>query len=436
MVDETLRFPKDVRVNKIILKSDNGTEIDIYNFFTEINIYENMFSNVLSGDIFIIDSLNLLAQVPIIGQEKLEITYFTPILDKERTLEFNIYKVSDRVLMRDRCQSYALHFMSKEGIVNLTKKVSRSYTGLSHNIVEKLVHNELESEKNIFFEESVNNQKIVVPTWSPLKTINWLSKRSSNGLNASYFFYEDFDGFHFKTFNKIIGDSVAKCKYYYGPTNHRDQGEGKQGYRKIGLDQYNIETYALKEGRNIASQIKSGLYSGKLVTYDLTKKQTNNYELNYHDYHSKITHVDDYLLRPNKTDLDGINVSEIPDSNYNYKVISSNQYPSIEDNQFPHDHVLQRDSELSSIGNTRLQIVVPGDSSRRIGDIVDVVLPSPQPQFEENVLDKYISGRYMVTAIRHLIQKDKYTMQLELVKDSYKTKVPESVATGSNTKEA
>ena len=39
----------------------------------------------------------------------------------------------------------------------------------------------------------------------------------------------------------------------------------------------------------------------------------------------------------------------------------------------------------------------------------------------ENLIDNYLSGSYLITAIRHIVTRERYTMKLELVKDSLAT---------------
>ena len=67
-----------------------------------------------------------------------------------------------------------------------------------------------------------------------------------------------------------------------------------------------------------------------------------------------------------------------------------------------------------------------GDSSRRVGDIVGVKLPTPEPKHDEiKWEDQYLSGKYMISAIKHTITKDNYTMKAELIRDSVSKPYPD-----------
>ena len=81
------------------------------------------------------------------------------------------------------------------------------------------------------------------------------------------------------------------------------------------------------------------------------------------------------------------------------------------------------------MGHVKLSLTVPGDTggpgrSREVGDVVLVQCPSiefDQPEFEA---DPYLKGKYMITAIRHMISLDDYKIKLEVSKDSLPAPIP------------
>ena len=69
----------DVIYNEVLLVT-NGGIIDIRDFVVEINIYEDMFSPCLHGNVIIRDTQNLIEKVPLIGDEILTLDISTPQL--------------------------------------------------------------------------------------------------------------------------------------------------------------------------------------------------------------------------------------------------------------------------------------------------------------------------------------------------------------------
>ena len=74
------RFPGDYKITKCVLISPSrgaDSPIDLQDAdkpdWTEINFYEDIYSPTISGDITINDAVGLMENVPIVGEEILEI---------------------------------------------------------------------------------------------------------------------------------------------------------------------------------------------------------------------------------------------------------------------------------------------------------------------------------------------------------------------------
>ena len=65
-------------------------------------------------------------------------------------------------------------------------------------------------------------------------------------------------------------------------------------------------------------------------------------------------------------------------------------------------------------------IDIPGDSSISVGDIVNVKIPKNDAQTDSNniTLDPIMSGKYLITGLRHQLVDDKYFCHAQLCKDS------------------
>lgn len=70
--------PGDVVIDEISLRSYTGFTMSLKGVFQNFSLYEDIFSNTMSGSITIIDSMNTVKHFPIIGAETLSISYRTP----------------------------------------------------------------------------------------------------------------------------------------------------------------------------------------------------------------------------------------------------------------------------------------------------------------------------------------------------------------------
>ena len=89
------------------------------------------------------------------------------------------------------------------------------------------------------------------------------------------------------------------------------------------------------------------------------------------------------------------------------------------------------------MNNIKCEMSIYGDSDLVVGYTVNLTLPLfTRVDMGEEWKDKYYSGKYLITGIRHILAGDQYTTDLELVKDSFNDVLPskEPVLTGGGGK--
>jgi hypothetical protein len=80
---------------------------------------------------------------------------------------------------------------------------------------------------------------------------------------------------------------------------------------------------------------------------------------------------------------------------------------------------------LQQLQNIQVTVTIPGDSDRTVGQVVELRIPSPEPPINnEQVNDKYYNGYFLVKALRHKIDTDKYVTIMDLIKDSTAVQYP------------
>ena len=105
----------DVSIETLNIITENNTIVPLSEFFTELNIYEDIFSNYLYGSIVITDSRNLIETFNIHGEEFLNVRFKTPTFPETDIIQktFRIYRLTNREIVRDtNTQNYILHFVS------------------------------------------------------------------------------------------------------------------------------------------------------------------------------------------------------------------------------------------------------------------------------------------------------------------------------------
>ena len=251
---------------------------------------------------------------------------------------------------------------------------------------------------------------------------------------------------YFKSVESLLTQEV-KQKFIFSPIIASEQKIAQLSKGRIQLDSLEIINQF-----NTIRNTENGLYASKLITHDIVKKkiQQHTYGLN-EAYASDITHTDVYMpissIDTYYTVQDrftfapqdiGSNEGDNIQSYYDSKVMfhpKHNQMYALNSNDLYDNHVenwkLKRNALILGLDQIKLHITFSGISYLSVGHTVDITVPSTERVFEQTpgiiqnpdeLTDKYLSGTYLITALKHMIAwsngKPVYTMLAEVTKDA------------------
>lgn len=448
----SIEFAGDYDLNHVFLHNHLKEVTDIKKMMIELNVFESIFNNALTGSLVITDAQNLIAKLELNGTERISFKLSTPgALSDRDTIDasvetghpFYVYKITDRRQIAPGTNLYTLHFGSREFIRNLRTKVSQAYNGnIAYQVIKILMdENYLDSKKEISYEPTGNVNDIVIPNMRPFDAINMIAKKTlpekSDGVG--YYFYETTKGIYFRSWDNMCSvkgrqNRDTKQIFRYMPMNVNDETIKD----KMNHDYQSVESYRFVNNfHDIAANTTLGTYAHKAITYNMFDKSYNesiyNYELDY----MRSKHTDQTADRFAKekyavaaesiVDTDDKKISEYPDSRVSLQ--TTTQFLHDEDKgagyglDVTQDGVkfIQGESIKNSIlYGTTLHMVVKGQSYLEPGDLIEFKLISVDEKNPDGEEDPQYSGRYVITKIRHQVNATKYTNAIECVKDSTK----------------
>ena len=457
------------RIDLVSYKSHDGQEAsrkDITALVAEINIYESLFSNTLSGNMVLVDTFNLPSYHPITGLEKVEFAISSPGFggDQGRYYDFTeesghpmyVYNITNRKTINDRTQIYTLHFCSREAVRNEQVRVSKAYQDSGWAMMIDLLRNKdyIDTKKPIFYEPSKELFKYVVPNIHPFEALRKIAKqvRPREYSSAGYMFYEDAGGFKFRSIESMLAKQGEKrdptITYNYTVRNLPDPG-AKGDKNKVMSDLSSINNFNVLSQSDIIKSIKSGVASSKLLTHDSFNKLFKEYDFDYNLDYSESHH-----LETEKETLKGLSPKQIrevisskgahplipwtkyyrdkfvtqhPDSVLFFKSSTEKIHDTAE--MPPMENILQkRISQINAFDTFRVEITVPGFTAIRVGEKVLLNIQSIATIYKEDYADKQLSGDYLIAKIRHVVKKagaaSRHSMVMELIKDSYYGEMP------------
>lgn len=415
------------------------SRMNIRELVREINIYEHLENTTLSGNIVITDATNVLQNFPVTGYERLEFKLETPGLKTgydfsvESGYPMFVYAIDKRQQVNPRTQSYIIRFCSMENIKNQQRRVSKSLSGSIDQMMINIMRNDLKSKKNIIIEETRNLHKYVFPRLKPFDAIKLIAKdaKSKSFENGGFHFYEDAVGFHFKSYESMFCIENGKpraAKAYYTPKVKNIRNGGN---RNILSDYQSVDDYKIISQCNTLKNLQLGTYASRMVSHDSFNKTFDEYDFNYLTDYPNHKHLemdanggvrDDNGILPLFNFEEGNTFGNFAEGTLHF---GSNTRKIHNDFEFvsPQDIIQQRISQKSAISSLVIEITIPGWTGINVGQIVEFHLPKYAISSKSDVkdTDPYISGRYLVSGLRHQISADSkmHRMVLELIKDSY-----------------
>lgn len=434
--EDELFFPNDIIIKEIWVFSGPLRKVEVKRLLVGLNIFEDLYSNVITGSLTLVDTIDLIGKFPFVGLEQIKIVFKTPGFPNrpETSLFFDVYNVSERNVgmsgaVTDTTQSYTLQFVSPAYFRNQHNRVMKAYSNEPiSTMVQKIAGNIL--KEDVFAEPSTGFRTFVIPRWTPFRAINWLAARARPETAphaANYFFFETVDGFQFRSIHDMAKQPPV-VRFAYNIANQRplngqrDRANYPGSERLLKPEVQMIRSYSILQSGSTMEHIEQGMYASTLITHDIVKKGFDVKRFRYTDNFD--------LPEMQHTEGQAPHVSTFPgdakhgtqfNSSVKFYAKHSNSYDGVPDNDESEKWLLERMSQLRQLEAQRVKIRVPGLNFLRVGQMVILDVPAPEPVRNQESLDdsdSRISGNYLVTSIHHIILTDNHEMVVELSKES------------------
>ena len=457
-------MPNQINASDIAIRSfkihSASKAFDLVPSFSELVIYENLFESSLKADLILNDSHNLVYKLPMVGEETIEIDISLSGLDDDslsiKPPLFHVNSIKDREFTKPKSQLVGLELVSEKYMSSIHAKVSKSYRDNTISEIVKNIHSTyLHNGVKPFTVEPTNRiERCVIPNLNPIEAITWLSKRAiADGSSiVNYLFYETIDGSFFVNLNTLIAAEPVFI-FVLEPRVTDASGVSNLSEGKI-----RVNSFKFIRSFNKNKNTQRGVYASKLLTHDIVRKKITQYEYNGFNNWFAGNHLGVFPPLSNseiETKAAGVaRTTYAPNEEANtYPTVDEKSLASQVDSRvvfYPkHDRMygawsgdlydnkveewkLQRYADIGRYDGLNLYVEIPGMSGLRVGQIIDVVIPSPETSSQDgssdNVHDKSLSGHFMITALKHMFDKDgdstDYRMGLELSKDGLEEMVP------------
>lgn len=432
-MSEKLKRAGDVIIGEIILTSSNGMQLDVAPQVVSIEITENLFEPFTSGVLTIVDGQNLSNLFPLVGNEFVSVSFHTPTVgdDQYYYKKFFIYAISDKIKLTERTSGYQLRVISIEAATDRTTRVSRTFRGHPDEIVSNIVRlNGLMTSTPLIVEPALNDLVFISNMWKPTKCIDYVCRHAINANNSpTYLFFEQRNRFIFATLEYLSGwDPIQAFAVNNWTKQAAVDSANTSTAIDIAKDYQTVKQIQYSTGFNHFKRIDSGYYGSETIGVDITTQQYIHIR-NKSDF-SKEKHLNKYSPIPHTVPVDSSAfIHYVPFVTQNFE----GQNQGIVDTDFEYRGIRQQ--LISRLQATHLTIKVWGRSDYTVGSTIDLSIPKDQQiTKKDDPEDKLLSGKYLITSLKHVVTPTEHNCNIQIMKDSFMSDINYSLlATKANT---
>jgi len=416
-----------VDILKMSMKTNGGTEIDLTGYYANIVVQEDMFSPAITGFITIADTEGGLEKFAIHGGETLAVKIAKPnngeiIIWREDLVVHKVTK--NEVVSGVGPLQFDLVFSSRSFVQSLKTNVFKSYSkmGIAEAVLN--VYKDMSKNDLLIEDPKITLKKPYIATGIPAhKVIDALAQRACS-KDKYFVFFERF----VPLFGNYSDGQPFTTSHYFGSVEKLISDAETNGVRTIHfmpkLDA-NIEGKIIRAARymrhdnfNHLPGMMLGFYNTIVSTINPVSRKFATKKLSYANEDAETTDFYSNKL------LSSMNVFNIYNDTKNEtpgrKLIMSSINDSVAREDWMNNHI------YGQLSKTMFKIEVDiqgGTNNISVGNVVKFVAPSsvaiqanPTNAFPE--IDPIYSGKYLVTAVTHVLKDSKYLKTLTLSRGS------------------
>ena len=423
-----------------IQNAKSGNKSDLTGGIVEFSYYESILSNHVSATMTVSDTGNTVGE----GKDKKDLLNGLPVRGGEpvrlRALDQSKNKIEftgDNAFYVNRVKNglsdttrntVQFDLCTKEFIANEQTRVVSRYSGKISESIKKILKTRLKTKnyKDSDIEETANSYNFIGNDRKPFYVLTWLATKSipsdgAYGKTAGYLFFENKDGFQFKSIETLIGTTEGGGssnqkqvkKFEYTNTDKK-----RDGFEKI-------QKYNINSNIDLQEKLTIGAYNNRTLFFDPFEFKVKEVDFDISKQKNKVkssgTEIDfvaeEFRTGSTRFMTNILDVGTLPGGKDAAAQLSEWKSNPANTNDKVRDRMVQSIMRYNQIFSVNVDILIKADFSLKAGDTIYCEFPGVGAETKE--VSKETSGYYLIASLCHKItSSDAYT-SINLVRDSF-----------------
>lgn len=401
-------------VDDCTITASNGKQFQASNIVVGIQLYEDLYSAFITGYIVLRDGLGIIDSLPLRGEESISLRLRTPTLNEKYQMVdevFYMYSMQERLNVDKKTQDYVIGICTRETMLNKLIRVGEGFADTGSNIALTLLQDQryLGTEKPLTIEPTNTFLNYTSNYWTINENLQYITSMSTNQSGvANFVYFENRFGINVISLDSLFAYSPVYQKFYYDDYTNPIGG--------INMDKsfQRVEQFQIISSYDYMRDTQNGMLSSIDFSYDSVRKVYNSNVFNYQDNFVVTAHLNDDPLYSEGAVIPLFGkMVQTPRAFDTYGNGDQSAFSTIQ----------QRASMLNTLNARKIKIAVPGRFDYTVGQIVEFETYTTKPlQKGDDPIDYSVSGKYVISALQHVMTKTNHTCVMELSTDSIKRK--------------
>lgn len=368
-------------IYSVTIVSKNGVELDLIAVFNQIDIYEDIFTHFIQATLSLKDTNDMMRTFPIIGGEKVIISFKDHDEGGSKWLDFSVVEVMPQPQITDenrKSNFMILRLISEDSIngnlIRFSKKFEDTMFGIMNEVLAVNLNSVTLVESSTSADTILN---FVANYWNLDELIDYMCSQSMDTM-----FFQTIDGYRIEKLSYLVAQKpIQKFRLL---TDLEDKGSS------LSVFQYKFDKhFNITKSFNVNAFGKT-VYKPSLENYSFEKEEKKLEDI-YDEY--PLMGANQPLLKALSTETNQVSVD----------------YLDL-------DSALKRNLILQTLQNYNLIVQMNGSVGRRVGDVVVFNVPS----FNNSIINEHYQYNWLILQIHHIIGCDKtYKQVIRLFKNAF-----------------
>lgn len=411
--------------------------LNITNVTAEINIFESIYNQYLTGSILIMDDANIFGTMDIQGTERVRLAFKYPGSVKEVAKNFVITNIEKTFKQNDYTQIVLLSIVEDFAYYNNLQQISKAYSGRGEDIIKNILLDNLKKQYedatvtpyrgfNTFKQSFQDPFKYIIPYTTPLDAVKTILRKMTTDHGAPYFCYSTLSSQHL-----ILADLETILQR--APINTGKPFTFSQSTTNSTIDKtpYTIYNYESTNYEDTLLLSQLGAIGSLHSALNLSTGEKTLEHIDINEVFRQLTAAGVFNSQQNKILLD--NKFKADPNSQDQRLLgdfNSRYYHQVAGNTYPYQPNLKNWTEEKDIYTYKLRIYkyaieqfmqknivtltipgllfISGSPQLEVGNQIEIavnknIIPNPETQSNE-VKDPKKSGNFVILSKRHVFK--------------------------------